>query len=232
MTETIQVGGLSFELVRSQRRTLVLRIERDGTLAIAAPRDLAIARIRRIAEDRAVWVYGKLAERTSRQGYRPKEFVTGEAFDYLGRTFRLRLTEDDIEGGGGLLLRGGDFELPRREAAYGRDHFTRWYTDRADTYVRDRVETWSDRLESHPSEVRIRDLRRRWGSCSASGILSFNWRIVMAPASVVEYVVVHELIHLAHGPHDRAFWTKVGRVIPDFAERKVWLRANGAALDI
>ncbi|CAG0998145.1 hypothetical protein RHDC4_02981 [Rhodocyclaceae bacterium] len=72
----------------------------------------------------------------------------------------------------------------------------------------------------------------RRASCSADGRLSFHWKCMMAPPCVIDYIVVHELCHLHRREHDEFFWNELDKVLPDYAERKAWLRANGAALDL
>ena len=80
--------------------------------------------------------------------------------------------------------------------------------------------------------IKIMDLKHRWASCTASGNLNFHWKCMMAPLTVIDYIVVHELAHLIHSNHSAAFWNEVDKVIPDFQERKCWLRDNGAGMDL
>jgi predicted metal-dependent hydrolase len=80
--------------------------------------------------------------------------------------------------------------------------------------------------------VAVRELKNRWATCSPNGNLAFHWKCMMAPASVIDYIVVHELCHLHHLDHTEAFWNEVDKLIPDYANRKEWLRKNGAAMDV
>ena len=83
-----------------------------------------------------------------------------------------------------------------------------------------------------PDSVGIRTFQGRWGSCSAKGKLEFNWKIIIAPTRIVDYVVIHELCHLVHHNHGPKFWKSVERPCPDFRERKEWLRVHGGRLDV
>lgn len=87
------------------------------------------------------------------------------------------------------------------------------------------------RVGLKPRAVQIRAQRARWGSCSRSGGLSFNWRLIMAPPEVLEYVVIHELAHMLHPNHSRAFWVRVHAWCPDFEVHRRWLRRHGGLLD-
>ena len=79
-------------------------------------------------------------------------------------------------------------------------------------------------------KIRIGSAATRWGSCSSSGALSFTWRLVMAPMAIIDYVIIHELVHTVEHNHGRAFWDKVKTILPDFKPRMAWLKANGALL--
>ena len=106
----------------------------------------------------------------------------------------------------------------------------RWYRREARSRIEAAVERESERLGLYPTKVTIRDQRTRWGSCSTSGTLSFNWRLVIGPVEALDYVVVHELIHLRHHNHSRNFWDALTEAMPDWKPRAQWLRANERTL--
>ena len=84
----------------------------------------------------------------------------------------------------------------------------------------------------NPSGIKVRDLKSRWGSCGKNGNLNFHWRIILLPTRIIEYIVVHELIHLIEPHHTSEFWRRMERVLPDFAQRKKWLADNGVKADL
>jgi predicted metal-dependent hydrolase len=100
--------------------------------------------------------------------------------------------------------------------------------------LEDRIRYFEPFLPPHRkiTMLRIADQKTRWGSCSAKGTLSFNWRLYLAPPEVLDYVVVHELCHLIHMDHSTAFWALVSSILPDYRERRRWLKVNGSSLDI
>ena len=106
----------------------------------------------------------------------------------------------------------------------------RWYRREARSRIEAAVERESERLGLYPTKVTIRDQRTRWGSCSTSGTLSFNWRLVIGPVEALDYVVVHELIHLRHHNHSRNFWDALTEAMPDWKPRAQWHRANERTL--
>lgn len=106
----------------------------------------------------------------------------------------------------------------------------RWYRQAAKAQVATFVEAYSPKLGRWPTAVNIRQQRRRWGSCGASGSIQINWLLMLAPLEVLEYVVVHELCHLIHRHHGKRFWAKVQTLLPEYAAQEAWLKKSGAFL--
>lgn len=165
-----------------------------------------------------MWVYRKLAEKDLLLSARPaKEFVSGEGFAYLGRSHRLLVTDtDDVRMERGRLL------LPRK-AATAPDPGTwlvRWYRARGRHWLPGRIRPWTDRMGLVPAGLDVRDLGYRWGSLSANGRLNIHWATLQLPPSLIDYVLVHELAHVAHPQHTPAFWATVERAMPNYERRK------------
>lgn len=233
MKETLIVEDLHFSLCRSDRRkTVGITVERDGSLILSAPGDTPEYQLREVVEEKREWIYTKLARKELLFPSRPpKEFVNGEGFFYLGRSYRLQLVAPLTEQGKKrppLRLNRGRFELRRDEADRGREHFIRWYREHAQPWLERKVHLWKNRMGVHPTQVRVQDLGYRWGSCGAKGHLNFHWRTILLPASIVEYIVAHELAHLLEPHHTPAFWQHLDRTLPDYIRRKQWLAENGA----
>lgn len=227
MTPTFNVDDLSVAVHYSQRRrTVQLTIERDASLTVTAPVGMCAAALEDFVREKQFWVYTKLAEKNAlRRPAKAREFVTGEGFRYLGRSYRLLLVnEQDVP----LKLEAGRFKLLRSEVARGHEHFVSWYKGHALPWLRRRAKQYAPRIGAEPTRVDVRDLGHRWGSCGQSGGLNFHWATILLPAGVVDYVVVHELVHLREANHTPEFWTRVERVLPDYRQRKEWLAANGA----
>lgn len=227
MMKTLIVDDLTFEVRRSpRRRTLEIIIDRGGELVVAAPEASEMDAIKRFIHEKRFQVYTKLAEKEKLRPLRPaKEYVSGESFHYLGRTYRLLLVDRQ---GAALKLVGGRFRLLRAEAPNGKKRFIQWYTDRARPWLRGRLRPWTNRIGVDPSGLEVRPLGYRWGSCSPNGRVNFHWAAIQLPPSIIDYLIVHELAHLHEHQHTPAFWKRVERAMPDFAHRKQWLAENGA----
>jgi hypothetical protein len=83
-----------------------------------------------------------------------------------------------------------------------------------------------------PVGIKVQELQHRWASCTKAGMLNFHWKCMMAPLTILDYIVVHELAHLIHANHTEAFWNEVDKVLPDYLDRKQWLRVNGAGMSL
>ena len=224
---------ISYELIRSPRRTADIVIEPDGRVIVRAPQTIPVERIEDIIESKRLWIYKNLAEWRDLNATRViREYRNGEGFLYLGRSYRLLLVADQVEP---LLLKGGRFclrrdlvdrgEIPAAKAAF-RDYFITRGFDR----ITQRVAYFAPKVGITSDKLDVRELGHRWASCSPNGNLAFHWKCMMAPPKIIDYIVVHELCHFHHLDHSDAFWNEVDKVMPDFTARKEWLRKNGAAM--
>jgi len=227
MTETLEMEGLTFAVVRTGRRTVGITVERDGGLVVHAPRPAPLVQVEALVRGKLTWVFDKLAEKALLSQPGPaKEYVSGAGFHYLGRSHRLLLTND--EGDGRLRLAHGRFVLERRCQPRAEALFAAWYAGHALAWLERRVALLAPRVGETPASIRVLDLGNRWGSCSADGGLNFHWRTICLPPTLIEYVVAHELVHLLEPRHDQAFWARLERVLPDCRQRKRHLAEVGA----
>lgn len=237
----IQFGltTIPFLVRRSNRRaTVALTIEPPGRLVVTAPAETTIDKLNGVVRHKAPWVIQRIKRASDRPpASSDREFVTGETIYYLGRQYRLKLipaTPGWPEG----YLRGGWLHVPIKQNLKGqarvraaRQVVLAWLREHADHYLPNRLDdlcTWN-RLE-RPSVI-VREQRKRWGSCDARGTLRINWRIVQAAVPLIDYVLLHELVHLQHPNHTRAFWAEVERLVPDYERRRQDLRRVGPAFE-
>lgn len=223
---SITIDDLNFELRGStERRSLQVTVDRDGDLILFAPPDCDTATLEGFVRDKRFWIYRKLAEKELlRQPTVTREYVSGEGFPYLGRNYRLLLVDEQSTP---VKLADGRFRMARSSADDGRSHMIRWYEQHAQPWLAQRVDRLAARVGVRASGVAVRDLGYRWGSCGKGDKLYFHWRSVLLPPRIVEYIVVHELVHLHEAHHTPDFWLLVERAMPDFAARKQWLAERG-----
>ena len=113
-----------------------------------------------------------------------------------------------------------------------RNQLKHWYREEARKEIRARCMWFSLKTGHVPETIRITDARQRWGSCTHKGGLSFSWRLIQAPPEIVDYVVVHELVHISQPDHSKKFWAKIRKIMPDFEQRRNWLKDHEWLLKI
>jgi hypothetical protein len=216
-------------LIRTKRKTFALIVERDGTLTVRAPLRASRAQIEGLVAQKEAWIRGKQEWVRQAYGSLPaRRFEDGEAFLFLGQAYPLQI----VDGQALALVLDGGFRLGRRWQPRGQAVFEAWYRRQAKSVIGERVAALAGRFGFEYHQVRITAARTRWGSCSAKGNLNFTWRLVMAPPPVIDYVILHELAHLRHRNHSKAFWALVGSMAPDYARHVAWLKANGQRMSL
>ncbi|HZL72606.1 MAG TPA: SprT family zinc-dependent metalloprotease, partial [Planctomycetota bacterium] len=154
-----------------------------------------------------------------------RRFVTGEPLPFLGEELTLEVTR----GSAGVERRGSKLVV---SATRVRAALEDWYAAQAERELPSRVEALACRFGIEVRRVRIGRGRSRWGSCSRNGSISLNWRLMLGPPDVLDYLVAHELSHVGHPNHSSKFWERVAELHPGFAESERWLRKNGRSLTL
>jgi len=239
MMTTGKMDDFEYHLKRSDRKTMGISIERDGAVIVKIPHQAELNDIEKFVSEKKVWIYQKLAKKKALNRERPRrEFVNGQGFLYLGKSYRLKFIDDAGIGSGRspktapLRLWHGYFELAESEKAGAREHFIAWYKKQIKRRIKELIPRYDKRIGVTVKDIRILDLGHRWASCGRSGVINFNWRSVMAPIWVFDYILVHEMVHLIERNHTDRFWHLVARVMPDYEEYALWLNENGAELDL
>ncbi len=184
-------------------------------------------KIDRFVAQKSGWIEKKKREaRQKRASAAPKRFENGEKYLYLGRSYPLKI----VENGKMPLSFSDGFVLSVNRRTDARMLFVEWYKARAKEVIQERLLYFSDLSGIEYTLFRITSAQKRWGSCNSKGNLHFAWRLVMAPLPVVDYVVVHELAHIVEKNHSARFWRRVECILPDYRDRRAWLRKNGTML--
>lgn len=234
----IVVGRTSvpFRVRRSKARKQVSLVIEGGRaeVLVLAPRGTPRGKLDAILRSRAAWILGKLREVARATEATPaREFVSGESFTYLGRSFRLAVRNGGPRGArlekGWLEVRvpAGVNGAAKRKAV--RAAVVAWFRARASARLQSRLVRYSEKVGVAAPKVILREQAKRWGSCTPSGDVRLNWRIVQAPMVLVDYVVAHEAVHLKHRNHTPQFWAELAKLLPDADLRRAELARRGAA---
>ena len=222
---------LNFQLIRSKRRrkTISLYIKEDGRIVICVPYHTPKGEIEGFIKERESWVIKKISEKERSIKETEKAFIPGEKFLYLGESYPLEIG-DTNQKGLPLKLSFGKFILDKDRLEEARDLFIHWYKREAKEKIEGRLHYFSNRLQLFPKGLKITSAKYRWGSCSRDSRLSLSWRIIMAPLSVIDYVLIHELVHIKEKNHSKRFWTYLETILPDYRKHRFWLKENGYRL--
>ena len=220
-----------FETIRTDRvKSASIDVE-DNLVKVTVPKNLSDERIEELIKGRILWIKQKLALQATAIISKPKEYVDGEAFAYLGRNYRLKCANGSEES---VKLKSGYLNVTTKNGKRNSEHIKaaieQWYRTKALSRLVDKTKRYSAILKVEPTSINLKDYKAMWGSCSPKGVVSYNWRIILAPHKIVDYIVVHELCHLIEPNHSSKYWKQVRSVIPDYENSKEWLKNNGSSL--
>jgi predicted metal-dependent hydrolase len=218
---------LDYEVVRANRKTIGITVERDRSVVVRVPFHTSEQVISEAIERKKFWIWQKLRDPHKYPNPLPhKEYVTGET--YLGQHYALTLTKGE---GGEVQLVGDQFEMAEADRRKGDSLFHSWYLAQAKEKLKPRIAAFATEIGVSYSRIWVRDLKYRWGSCTPGGTLSFNWRIIQAPMIVVDYLIVHELVHILEPNHSPEFWNIVAVHVPSWTKARSWLKQHGGRLE-
>jgi predicted metal-dependent hydrolase len=225
---------------RKDKKDVSLSVCLAEGVKVIAPEGMDLSKLDRILHKKAPWLLKKQYELEEvADSPSPKEFVSGEKFAYLGRHYRLKVQKVENLKKPLLAFKQGRFyaeiplnlsdEVKRSELII---LFKEWYITQGSKKVEERLKIYCPKMELEPLKVVFKEQQKRWGTCTPEGTVYLNWRILMAPMAVVDYVLVHELAHLRYPDHSTNYWRFVRSILPDYEQRKEWLRINGPSLTI
>jgi predicted metal-dependent hydrolase len=224
------VAGIEIKIIRSKRKTVSIFVERDGSVSARVPEDITYEKIKEVVLGKQYLIHKHLAEwEQMNENKIDREYVNGQSFLYLGRNYRLKIADEDSES---LLLRNGYFILPKKHKEKAKDHFIRFYKEKLNDKIEPIVESLQSQLGVTANDVKIMELQNRWASCSTKGNIHFHWKCAMAPIDVLNYIVLHELVHLKYQNHTPAFWNEIDKIMPGYEKHVHWLKLYGAGMDI
>jgi predicted metal-dependent hydrolase len=216
---------------RSRRRKTVALQIKQGAVIARVPHNVPLTTVRDFAEQKTAWITAKLAQY---QAPTPQQFVDGEAHLYLGESYPLQITtaaahsEVHFEQANIHIL--SHQHQPSMQTL--KNQLRKAYREQAERYLSLRVEQLAEVTGLRPQQLQIKTYRARWGSCSADGRVQLNWKLILAPPNIIDYVIVHELCHLEQHNHSPAFWELVASFYPDWQQARSWLKEHNQQLDV
>ncbi len=231
----IENREIKYYIEYRKRKSVEIRIDPSGMIRVRAPKNSDENKVIELLKSKSKWIiknmdkYFEASEEKTESDYK-----SGDMYKVLWKNYGLKLLINsefykpsaNIEGDHIVVRVTKD---DRELIAKAMDSF---YRKEARRIIKERIKIYQKHFKSKPKEITFKDEKSRWGSCTSERVINFNYRIIMAPLSIVDYLVVHEMCHLAHMNHSKSFWTLVGSILPDYKESREWLKYNGFTLNL
>jgi predicted metal-dependent hydrolase len=206
----------------SRRRSIELRVTVTGLIRVLCPLVMTDSQISAFIESKSSWIESKLRQSITRQSdeYVPS-LEAGAMWRFRGQALRLK-----FEVGQGRVEVDDTFLTVYSDAGDARQTIEAWYFEQAEQYLLNRTNYYAEQMGLRPRKVQLKAYRSMWGRCNSRHEIAYDWRVIQAPDSVIDYLVIHELSHLRHFNHSDDFWNLVGSFQPSYQDSKAWLKAN------
>ena len=232
--QIVDIGNidLAVQIERTNRKKTISLQVKDNTLIIKTPRNVSKKTLDDLINRKQEWIKQRAILNFEEQSLRNREFTDNEKFYFRGNEYRLSLIlgrKEAVKIAGGLLLvtyivdRSIDRKVIRRL-------LEDWYLKESTKILKLRTEELAKQMRVQPSGITVKNYISKWGSCTANNKISYNWRIIMAPDHIIDYLIIHELSHIIEPNHSKNFWHQVGKYCEDFQKKRKWLRENGHRL--
>lgn len=230
---TIQLANhqLTYHVIyQKKRKTVQLKILSSTHLQITAPSKFPATSVEEILHKKGNWIIKKI-EHLAHVAANPinKSITHGASILYLGQPYTLLFTNNQctkptIYLEDHQIIINSPLMPMKQSTSLTETLLKQWYWDKASALLSEKTLQWAAKIKVYPQRLTIKDQKTRWGSCSSKGNINYNWRIIMAPPEVIDYLVIHELCHLRVPNHSAAFWHEVGHSSPFFKQHRAWLK--------
>ena len=214
------------QIIRSKRKTLSLSINENADLVVRVPHRASYDEIQKFISEKSVWIDNK--QRLIKA--RLKDNLNQHSSDkclYLGSLYPLKIDNNSVEP---IYFNGHIFTIANVNREKISLLLKSWYKKRFIEVALPRLSYFSDKHNLKVNQVRVKEQKTLWGSCSSKNNINLNYLLIMAPMKVIDYVIVHELVHTIHKNHSAKFWQKVETIMPNYKDARNWLKENGYRL--
>lgn len=222
--ETILVEGqlIPYNIEKKNRKTMAIKIMEDGLVIVSIPKRTSMKVAKKFAESKANWILKNRKTVMNISNEKLNTYKTGKKLYVMGDLYLLRISKE-------TKLKKASIELGQNEIVlstfddrpdFVRDVLEKWYGVQAKKFFSYRTELHAKKLNLEYNQIRIKNQKTRWGSCSSKRNLNYNLRLMMAPVEIIDYIIIHELCHLVHLNHSADFWKLVETIQPDYRVRR------------
>lgn len=226
---------IPYELITSKRKSIGIKVSNEKGVEVRAPKNISKKMLEDVLKSRAPWIQEKMNDIRAKADLKPAYiFKPGEYIPLLGQKYRLHVDkviskkEECVKLDEAIIYA----YVRQDDAEYIKENLIKWYKLIAEEVLIKKTIYYSKKLDVSFEKVKINSPSKRWGSCGSNGNINYNWKIILAPEQIIDYLVVHELAHRKEMNHSGKFYAIVSAVLPDYAIRQKWLKDNGMYLDL
>lgn len=226
---------------KAHRRNISIVLKPNSPIIVRASKKTSWSSIEKFLETKEAWIAKHMQGfQENQEKFPPKVLRHDETFPFLGENLPLAFVPTPLKrvffsrNEKNLVMHipeGLWNGLTEEELQEYFPQLLKFYQRESEKLIIERTEIWSEQMKLKPSQVRFRNQKTRWGSCSSQGVINFNWRLIGAPLEVVDYIIVHELAHLQFMNHSDKFWNLVESHLPEYNRSEKWLKDRGQSLD-
>ncbi|MBC7958885.1 MAG: M48 family metallopeptidase [Vallitaleaceae bacterium] len=226
MKITVGEDTLDFRVEYGKCQKISIEMDHFGSVVVKAPDGTSEEAIVQGMTPHADSLIGR-RKRIEALTQEPKErnYLEGEMFLYLGKEFPIKITVDESYKENTVAFNGKELHILSKSSDEQvlRDSLKKFYFRSCKKLINNRVVHFQKEFQIKPRSVEVNESKLNWGMCTAERKLTFNWRLIMAPEDVIDYIVIHEMCHMLHMNHERSFWRLVGKLMPDYEKKQAWL---------
>ena len=222
----IVISMITPQIIRSKRKTLSLSINENADLVVRAPHRASYDEIQKFISEKSAWIDNKQRLIKAQLEDNLNQHSSNKCL-YLGSLYPLKIDNNSIEP---ISFNGQMFTITNVNKERISLSLKSWYKKRFIEVALPRLSYFSDKHKLKVNQVRVKEQKTLWGSCSSKNNINLNYLLIMAPMKVIDYVIVHELVHTIHKNHSAKFWQKVETIMPNYKDARNWLKDNGYKL--
>ena len=220
-------------ITRTKRKKTISILIKGGNVEVKAPFNLKQNEIDAFILKKEKWIKNKILFQKKIKQLPKKKFINGEIFKFLGKDLILKINISDAKK---IYIKNDYICLDlKNNTKNNRDKIKKelelFYRSFSEKILKEKTLIESKKMNLKVEKIKVRSYKNRWGSCSSNGDISYNWKLIMAPEKIINYVIIHELCHLIHFNHSRDYWKEVSKKLPNYRESKEWLKSNQYLFD-
>lgn len=209
-----------------KRKTISIVIESKNSVLIKVPIGTSAETINRIIDKKRKWIISKLEMMSERKALKDDEIL------YLGKLTKIKVIEQPFLKRDFVVVINNEIVVNVSTKDKYKRVLEKWLREAAKKVIEEKINKYCTIMNKVPKEIKIKEQKTKWGSCTYDNRIFFNWKLIMAREEAIEYVVVHEMCHMIHKNHSKEYWCTVERFMPSYKKEHKWLKDNGYLLKL